>query len=156
MGLLSFYFLPSGRIGRVRFWIGLFGLLFIAAGFNAWAFSSILGRDLLSPGAIELAKPAMQLALMVNIVFAFPLFVLLARRFHDRNKGALWALPIVLAFVGAIAALIVSTTQPQNGLLIVGAIALVWAVVLLWIVIELGFLRGTHGDNRYGRDPLAP
>ena len=28
-------------------------------------------------------------------------------------------------------------------------------LVALWFLIELGFLRGTEGDNRYGPDPLA-
>jgi uncharacterized membrane protein YhaH (DUF805 family) len=29
-------------------------------------------------------------------------------------------------------------------------------LVSLWALIELGFLRGTVGDNRYGPDPLPP
>jgi uncharacterized membrane protein YhaH (DUF805 family) len=35
--------------------------------------------------------------------------------------------------------------------LLVGIIPL----VNLWVLIELGFLRGTPGPNRYGPDPLA-
>jgi uncharacterized membrane protein YhaH (DUF805 family) len=28
-------------------------------------------------------------------------------------------------------------------------------IVALWFLIELGCMRGTPGDNRYGPDPLA-
>jgi uncharacterized membrane protein YhaH (DUF805 family) len=28
-------------------------------------------------------------------------------------------------------------------------------IVGIWFLIELGFQRGTAGDNRYGPDPLA-
>jgi uncharacterized membrane protein YhaH (DUF805 family) len=28
-------------------------------------------------------------------------------------------------------------------------------VVLIWFLIELGFLRGTQGQNQYGPDPLG-
>jgi uncharacterized membrane protein YhaH (DUF805 family) len=32
-----------------------------------------------------------------------------------------------------------------------------WVTIIvgLWFLIELGFLRGTAGDNSYGPDPLA-
>jgi uncharacterized membrane protein YhaH (DUF805 family) len=29
------------------------------------------------------------------------------------------------------------------------------SVLMLWLVIEIGFLKGTQGPNRYGPDPLA-
>ena len=28
--------------------------------------------------------------------------------------------------------------------------------ITVWAIVELGFLRGTLGPNRYGPDPLAP
>jgi uncharacterized membrane protein YhaH (DUF805 family) len=32
---------------------------------------------------------------------------------------------------------------------------IVYLVVAVWLFIELGFLRGTRGDNRFGPDPLS-
>jgi uncharacterized membrane protein YhaH (DUF805 family) len=29
------------------------------------------------------------------------------------------------------------------------------AVIFLWFLVELGFLKGTQGRNRYGPDPLG-
>lgn len=51
---------------------------------------------------------------------------ILVRRFHDRDKPGWWVL------IGAV---------PVLG--------------LVWLMVELGFLRGTAGPNRFGPDPLA-
>jgi uncharacterized membrane protein YhaH (DUF805 family) len=34
--------------------------------------------------------------------------------------------------------------------------ALIALVCLIWGLVELGFLRGTRGPNRFGPDPLQP
>ena len=78
MGLLSFYFLPVGRISRSRFWLGVIGLLLIAAAFDAWVATSLFNFDFFHPEA--LAKPAMELILVVDVIFLFPIFVVLAKQ----------------------------------------------------------------------------
>ena len=161
MGLLSFYFSPAGRIGRGRFWLGLIGLIFIEAAFNYWLATAMFGHDVLDPQSGGLAKPARQLSLLIDLIFLFPTFVVLTKRFHDRDKGAVWALPFLLAYAALIAGFIVGVLvmdMPANAadLHPAGvAIALIWLVVLLWIIVELGCLRGVSGSNRYGPDPLA-
>ncbi len=35
------------------------------------------------------------------------------------------------------------------------AIALIPIIGAIWLLIELGFLKGTEGENRFGPDPLA-
>jgi len=156
MGVLGLYFLPTGRISRSRFWLGFLGLIAIEVVFNIWLDMTLFGRNFFDPTAGTLAKPAFQLGLLINLIFAFPMFVLLAKRFHDRDKGAIWAAPFLLAYVAAIAASIVGwlgidTPPSLPGL----AIALSETALSIWIVIELGCLRGTRGVNRYGADPLA-
>jgi hypothetical protein len=44
------------------------------------------------------------------------------------------------------------TTQPPDWL----KALLGWAILILWIwgLVEMGFLRGTQGTNRFGPDPL--
>ena len=155
MGLIGFYFLPSGRIGRARFWLGVLGLSLIEGLFNLWLSSTLFGHDVLDLETGAIAKPARQLILLVNLIFMFPLFVVLARRFHDRNKGAIWALPFIVASVAIIAADILGLVQPEAVNPLLAAIGAVSLGLFLWIVIELGCLRGTAGINRFGPDPLA-
>ena len=81
---------------------------------------------------------------------------LVVKRFHDRNKGAIWAAPFLLAYLAVIGASIVGwlgmdTHPTPPGL----AIAFLETALLVWIIVELGFLRGVAGVNRYGADPLA-
>ena len=78
MGLLGFYFSPSGRISRGWFWVGLLGLFAFEIVFNLWLATAMFGRDLLDPASGNLAKPARQLSLLINLIFLFPIFVVLA------------------------------------------------------------------------------
>lgn len=48
------------------------------------------------------------------------------QRLHDRNRSAAWLLLLLIPIVGP-----------------------------LWLAIQLGLLRGTRGDNRYGAEPRA-
>lgn len=160
MGLLGFYFQPSGRIARSRFWLGFIGLLLIEIAFTAWI-STTLGHDLLDPKASPFTKAGFQLSLLINLIFVFPLFVIFAKRFHDRNKGAIWALPFPVVQILAIGAVVVGLVPaefPKDASAaspIAGAISFLWLAIFAWIVVELGCLRGTPGVNRYGTDPLA-
>jgi len=159
MGLLSFYFLPTGRISRGSFWLGVIGLLLIEVAFSVWIGMSLFGRDFLDPNAPPLAKPAMQLELLIDLIFLFPTFVVLAKRFHDRNKAAIWAVPFLAAHLAVVAAAItgvVPTTLPVDANAVSApalGILVFWLGILVWVLIELGCLRGTRGVNRYGADP---
>ena len=159
MGLLGFYFSPSGRISRGWFWVGLLGLFAFEIVFNLWLATAMFGRDLLDPVG-NLAKPARQLSLLINLIFLFPIFVVLAKRFHDRNKGAVWTIPFLLAYSALIAAAIlgvIPTDLPIDPAAVKPAglaVASLWTAVLIWVLIELGVIRGTKGQNRFGNDPL--
>ena len=58
-----------------------------------------------------------------------------------------WLAPFVMLSVGFAGGL------PEIMVNIVGFLAL---AIGLWSLIELGCLRGTIGQNKYGPDPLAP
>lgn len=62
---------------------------------------------------------------IVGLLLIYPTIVLYAKRWHDRNKSGWWTLIALVPVIGG-----------------------------LWMLIELGFLRGTDGDNRFGPDPL--
>ena len=62
---------------------------------------------------------------IAGLVMLYPTIVLYAKRWHDRNKSGWWTLIALVPVIGG-----------------------------LWMLIELGFLRGTEGPNRFGPDPL--
>ena len=51
-------------------------------------------------------------------------YALNAKRWHDRDKSGWWSLIVLVPYIGA-----------------------------LWALVELGFLAGTSGPNRYGPQP---
>src|SRR5262245_50245957 len=59
----------------------------------------------------------------LNLLLLWPSLAVAAKRWHDRDKSAWWMLIVLVPFVG-------------------------W----LWFLIELGFLPGTPGPNRFGDD----
>ena len=54
------------------------------------------------------------------------LLALSAKRYHDLGRSAAWLLLLAIPLVG-----------------------------VAWVAFELGFRRGTRGENRYGPDPLV-
>jgi uncharacterized membrane protein YhaH (DUF805 family) len=66
------------------------------------------------------------LGLLFLLISIYPAIMLYAKRWHDRNKSGWWTLIILVPIVGAI-----------------------------WFLVELGFLRGTAGNNNYGADPVG-
>lgn len=100
--------------------------------------------------------------LLMQILLFWPLLALATKRAHDRGHGTAWsvymvALPgvfgILLHF--AVALDMISAAPDLSTLTLVIAIDLLIAVPVLWASVELFFLRGTRGANRYGPDPLA-
>ena len=62
--------------------------------------------------------------LLCAIALNLPAIILYAKRWHDRDKSGWWSLIVLIPGIGGI-----------------------------WMLIELGFLRGTAGPNRFGSDP---
>ncbi len=79
------------------------------------------------------------------------------KRLHDRNKGAAWLLAfIVLPLVLEFAAMFLYVAGGFSKSSLAAAFCNLAGLFLwIWAFAELLFLRGTAGDNRFGRDPLA-
>jgi len=154
--LIDLLFSFNGRMSRTTFWFGTF---IVAAASIAGALlidPSIFVLDLdlelnqLAPRTPNWADTIWQLALVI------PGTALLVKRFNDRDRPY-W---LGYAFGAAGAAL---TIAPKFGLLIPGDTSRAGTIVLVIVglaffiaSIDTGLLRGTHGPNRYGSDPLAP
>jgi uncharacterized membrane protein YhaH (DUF805 family) len=65
------------------------------------------------------------ISLLINLFLMWPSFAVGAKRCHDRDRSGWFQLILLIPLVGAV-----------------------------WLLIELGFLRGTVGPNRFGPDPL--
>ncbi|MFI5013204.1 MAG: DUF805 domain-containing protein [Hyphomicrobiales bacterium] len=139
MGLWRILSGLDGRINRRLYWICVLQCAIIECValvlIIVLASSEILARPILF-------VPVGLLALFVAWTGA----ALSVKRLHDRDKSAhfVWLL-IVLPLILEGAA---ETTNLK--LLFVPALLL-----NLWALIEIGFLPGTIGDNRFGPDPLA-
>ena len=129
-----------GRINRAKYWltfviyfVALFGLYILFSLFFSFP-TDLLGLILvISIPLIPITISSVAVAI---------------KRLHDRDKNGWWVLvfyvlPGVIGYIG-----------PYTGLDIVFQLANL--ALSIWAVIELGFLRGTSGPNRYGPDPLAP
>ena len=160
----------DGRIPRKSFWLGVLGIILIS-----FVFIFLLGALFSGPGAVPSIIPqALSLALL------YPAIAISIKRLHDRNKAAMpW---IVIFFLPGLLSNIMQTFQidytvidagemiDMGGMmnmlnfggaeiLVPGKIAMLVGVVSMvvgvWALIELGFLKGTSGENSFGPDPLA-
>jgi uncharacterized membrane protein YhaH (DUF805 family) len=75
-------------------------------------------------GAMGTLDPESGLGLLSGIwtlIILIPAILIYIKRFHDRDKSGWWVLIGLIPIIGA-----------------------------LWLLIELGFLKGTPGPNRFG------
>ena len=76
--------------------------------------------ELFDPDSLKVSQ-----YLITLVVLAWVMLAVAAKRWHDRNKSALWILFTLIPIIGQI-----------------------------WALVELGFIRGTKGHNRFGPDPM--
>jgi uncharacterized membrane protein YhaH (DUF805 family) len=137
----------SGRINRALYW----GVFLGTVEFALYALGAIAAL----PVAV-VAGDIVELALVGVILTGFftPLlwitFVVGAKRLHDRNKSAWWLLLYyVLPLILQLPLLLNDVPQKAKLVLLVIGIA-----IYIWGFVELAFLRGTVGPNRFGPDLL--
>jgi uncharacterized membrane protein YhaH (DUF805 family) len=114
MDLKWFLFSFEGRVNRKPFWIfnivvSIFGIIL----------NLLFGIDIF----LEHSDTK---AIIFYLIFLWPGLAVQAKRWHDRNKSALWILIELVPIIGGI-----------------------------WALIEIGVKEGTKGANRFGNDPLG-
>ena len=147
------YFRFSGRLNRQRYWLrtlALFGIMF-AAIFLLGLLGG--GLDSLTTGAT--GGTGVTIAIVVGLLIYAAVFVvslaIQVRRLHDRDKSGWWLL-FFLVVPGVISGAAGATGNETIAL--IGT--LIGLAISIWYFVELGFLRGTDGPNRFGPDPLNP
>ena len=86
--------------------------------------------------------------LLLSLSF-FSIVAVAIKRLHDRDKVGWWAVPFIIlpALLSSAASDLVT---PFAGSVLYACSGL----LLLWGFVELACLRGTHGPNKFGPDPL--
>ncbi|NAW70738.1 DUF805 domain-containing protein [Vibrio sp. V27_P1S3P104] len=142
MPLQSLLFSFQGRISRQTFWVwnGCY-YLFIAV------FIVIANRFF--------PNWAASLLPVVMLIILLPDLAITAKRWHDRDKSSWWLLlnlPLILGRMSVPVGEASLATSPSwfDSFLAFAALG-----CGSWILVECGFLMGTQGDNRFGRDPLS-
>lgn len=145
--LPALFFSASGRIGRLRFWIGALALLFLGD-----AAATFL-RSWFAPGI----QPQL-IDFTVTALLAWPDFCIGRKRLADRGRGIFFA----LAYTGysLLAALIsifwpLLSEKPDGSFESSLFLAAIYTCTLFFVV-ECGVLKGVKGPNAYGPEPTLP
>ena len=104
------YLSLDGRINRSTYWLR-FILPMVVIGIVITILDAVL-------------KTGEVLGIIWSLALIWPIIVIYAKRWHDRNKSGWWTLVGVIPIIGG-----------------------------FWILVELGFLGGTSGENRFGPEP---
>lgn len=143
-------FTISGRAHRANYWLTF--LIVVVA------YSVVLMATLFffsqSDEPLDLS-PAGFGILLLNWLVAGVLYAFAAiRRLHDRDKSGHWIW--LFAFLPGLLRL-GSYMMERGGLPAPANLTVLFLglAIFAWGIIELGFLRGTPGPNRFGPDPLT-
>jgi len=164
MGVIDLFLGFSGRINRGKYWLTLVVwlliwivaiLIFLVSGL------AILGsnlRDGSLPSPEDLAaflRLIRDYGILSLIILAFVIVSWISalaigiKRLHDRDRSGWW---IVVFYFGP--AVLAAAQTSSDGALASLVLGLGAFAVSIWSLVELGFLRGTSGPNRFGPDPL--
>lgn len=149
----GFLFSSSGRVSRKRYWLSYVWPLIMTL-----AVAAVL--DVIVSETSE--KPSSIFKLLACLFFLWPGFAVAAKRLHDVGTGGWWAIPangLTPAIVLTIATskmrtAKVTTDTPDATAATLGIVGIILALVWLYFAVQLAFLRGQVGENKYGDDPL--
>jgi uncharacterized membrane protein YhaH (DUF805 family) len=153
----------KGRMQRLYFWVTslVVGVVASMVSSTMESIAQSFGFGFIDPdtNAFELSVPLSVLLSVVGVLNLWINYALAAKRLHDRNRSGWWLLAPTVALIVAIAFAFVTLSLPEGEREpwnTIGIIFVFATVALgLWLVLEIGFLRGTQGPNRFGPDPLA-
>jgi len=145
MSLIHLLFLFQGRLNRQPYWL---------IGIAIAVVITLVAIFVVASAVLEHEIEGLAFAILVIFgILCIPLiwigFAIGAKRLHDRDKSAWWLL------VFYVLPSILSQISYHLGLMGGLVFSLASFGIAVWGLIELGFLRGTRGPNRYGPDPLA-
>ena len=160
----------EGRINRAKYWLAaliilcwmMFVLMLLAAvgkffgiadrGYAFDIFGIAASFKFADHEAASKASLFPQIiTIPMTVVFAWAYAATSIKRLHDRNKSGWWIVPFVVA--SGLFGRFEDWLGDSSAAAVLG---LAVFVLYIWGFIEMAFLKGTHGPNRFGSDPLAP
>ena len=144
MDFINIFITFSGRINRAKYWIAV--LVYAAIYFVVGVAAFLADQNT----AVQAINAIVAVVLMISSIGV------VIKRLHDRNKSGWYVLLFVVAPMILFAAGLVIGTMSTGSDFVATALWLVAFVIGIWAFVELGCLRGSIGQNRYGPDPLAP
>lgn len=162
MSIESLLFGFRGRLNRARYWLAALIYLLVTAvpmlflfwtfGANGISSSEELAARLSGSGTASISLIVFVLIFAVVCIAVVISSILVAiRRLHDRDKSGWWVIFFYVfpSILSAMADAFEKSSVSLMVLLNIGAIG-----ISIWAFVELGFLRGTDGPNRFGSDPI--
>ncbi len=139
----------KGRIGRKVWW-----LTGLAVGAVLYAGIVLIGHAVGPDGNVTGAASALGFVVLAALALDVWIgFALSVKRLHDRDRTGWWLGAQIIINIAAIGLMIVFASLDQP--LLARVVALLAIGFTLWLFVEIGFLRGTQGPNRFGADPLG-
>lgn len=137
------YFSFRGRTARLAYWRVSLVLVIFSAVLSGVGMAMSIAAGPLGAVFFLMLAPAIFASLALGV-----------RRLHDREKSGWWG----LVFWVAPSMLSELAEGMQGGVLaLIGLLFSLASIALtIWGFVEIGFLPGTRGPNRYGDDPLRP
>ena len=124
MTMVQTLFLFKGRINRAKYW--LIQLLMLVTILSLFILGLSTGRSDNDPViGNESDVGRIVIVVLFGIIFGWINLAIQIKRWHDRDRSGWWVFIELIPFIGTI-----------------------------WAFVELGCLKGTAGENRFGPDSL--
>jgi uncharacterized membrane protein YhaH (DUF805 family) len=143
MSMTELLFSFKGRLNRKPFWLTYLVIIVLIVAIVIVALTMLFEHEFEIGGAMFL------LLVVLYIPLIWVGLALGAKRLHDRDKSAWWLI-VFYVIPGILSSL--GNRMDDAGIIL----HLISFAISVWALVELGFLRGTVGQNRYGPDPLSP
>lgn len=132
----------EGRLNRKPYWMAMLTIFTVTIAVLVVSFG-LLPRIVGAPLMVVTVIAGIYVNLAISV-----------KRLHDRDKSAHWlwlflGVPFLLGAIGGF----LEASGSSAGLALV--LNLIGTGISIWMLVELGFLRGTDGPNRFGPDPLG-
>jgi uncharacterized membrane protein YhaH (DUF805 family) len=161
-----FLFGFEGRINRASCWLAsliilccmIFALLLLSTVCGVFGFSGPVSINLIGISAsIQFGDDGNATSLipqiattLMTLAFGWCYAAVSIRRLHDRNKNGWWVVPYIVA-----TGLYERFGDRLGGSWMAALLGLAVFIAFLWGLTEMYGLRGTHGTNRFGPNPLG-
>jgi uncharacterized membrane protein YhaH (DUF805 family) len=138
MKIIGLFFSFKGRISRAQYLLAVFTLFALMFGLAA----------LLTIAHARMSRFFLTVGSVMFLAICYSTLSVGAKRFHDRGKSG-WTVLLLLAPVP----ILIASELLQNELL--SFLGNLFSLgIEVWFFVELTFLRGDVGPNRFGPDPL--